>query len=112
MFFLEKYGPEVQRVSADAPIQDIIALLKRDGGVFVKGLIPEADVDKAYDECRARLDSDVEWSGSFFPSKGDATGAKPPCSQPYIRPIPGHEPSLPASRRSFPHYAKLVLVGS
>lgn len=69
MSVLEKYGPEVQRVSADAPIQDIIALLKRDGGVFVKRLISEADVDKAYDECRARLDCDVEWSGSFFPSK-------------------------------------------
>ncbi|CZR46641.1 uncharacterized protein FPRO_12091 [Fusarium proliferatum ET1] len=69
MSVLEKYGPEVQRVSADAPIQDIIALLKRDGGVFVKGLISEADVDKAYDECRARLDSDVEWSGNFFPKE-------------------------------------------
>ncbi|KAF5707217.1 hypothetical protein FGLOB1_7048 [Fusarium globosum] len=69
MSVLEKYGPEVQRVSADAPIQDIIALLKRDGGVLVKGLISEADVDKAYDECRARLDSDVEWSGNFFPKE-------------------------------------------
>lgn len=69
MSILDRYGPEVQRVPADAPIEDIIALLKRDGGVFVKGLVSEADVDKAYDECRARLDSDVEWSGSFFPSK-------------------------------------------
>jgi len=69
MSVLDRYGPEVQRVPADAPIEDIIALLKRDGGVFVKGLVSEVDVDKAYDECRARLDSDVEWSGSFFPSK-------------------------------------------
>jgi hypothetical protein len=69
MSVLDKYGPEVQKVPADAPIEDIIALLKRDGGVFVKGLISEADVDKAYDECRARLDSDVEWAGNFFPSK-------------------------------------------
>jgi hypothetical protein len=66
---MDKYGPEVQRVPADAPIQDIIALLKRDGCVFVMGLVSEADVDKAYDECRERLDSDIEWSGSFFPSK-------------------------------------------
>ncbi|KAL7765695.1 hypothetical protein ACKLNR_003611 [Fusarium oxysporum f. sp. zingiberi] len=69
MSVLDRYGPEVQRVPADAPIEDIIALLKRDGGVFVKGLVSEADVDKAYDECRARLDSDVEWSGSFFPKE-------------------------------------------
>ncbi|KAF5722943.1 hypothetical protein FMUND_2300 [Fusarium mundagurra] len=39
MSVLDKYSPEVQRVPADAPIQDIIALLKRDGGVFVKGLV-------------------------------------------------------------------------
>lgn len=63
-----KYGPEVQKVSADAPVEDIIYLLKRDGGVFVKGLVPEADVDKAFEECRARLESDVEWDGKFFPS--------------------------------------------
>ncbi|KAH7253780.1 uncharacterized protein BKA55DRAFT_566247 [Fusarium redolens] len=69
MSVLDKYGPEVQKVPADAPIEDIIALLKRDGGVFVKGLISEADVDKAYDECRARLDSDVEWAGNFFPKE-------------------------------------------
>uniref|UniRef100_A0A0D2XJC2 Phytanoyl-CoA dioxygenase n=1 Tax=Fusarium oxysporum (strain Fo5176) TaxID=660025 RepID=A0A0D2XJC2_FUSOF len=50
MSILDRYGPEVQRVPADAPIEDIIALLKRDGGVFVKGLVSEADVDKAYEE--------------------------------------------------------------
>ncbi|KAM0226699.1 hypothetical protein ACHAP5_012337 [Fusarium lateritium] len=69
MSSLDKYGPEVQKVSADTPVQDIIALLKRDGGVFIKGLIAECEVDKAYDECRERLDSDVEWSGNFFPSQ-------------------------------------------
>ncbi|KAF4331983.1 hypothetical protein FBEOM_14227 [Fusarium beomiforme] len=51
MSILSKYGPEVQKVPADTPIEDIIALLKRDGGVFVKGLIPQDDVDKAYNEC-------------------------------------------------------------
>lgn len=69
MSTLDKYGPEVQKVSADTPVQDIIALLKRDGGVFIKSLIPESEVDKAYDECRERLDSDVDWSGNFFPSQ-------------------------------------------
>lgn len=69
MSHLENYGPEVQRVSADTPVEDIIALLKRDGGVFIKSLIPEFDINKAYNECRERLDSDVEWSGNFFPSQ-------------------------------------------
>jgi hypothetical protein len=63
-----KYGPEVQKVPADTPVEDIIYLLKRDGGVFVKGLVPVADVDKAFEDCRARLESDVEWDGQFFPS--------------------------------------------
>lgn len=63
-----KYGSDVQKVSADTPVEDIIYLLKRDGGVFVKGLISVADVDKAFEECRARLESDVEWNGRFFPS--------------------------------------------
>lgn len=63
-----KYGPEVQKVPADAPVEDIIYLLKRDGGVFVKGLVPATEVDKAFEECRARLESDVEWNGQFFPS--------------------------------------------
>ncbi|KEY73034.1 hypothetical protein S7711_09891 [Stachybotrys chartarum IBT 7711] len=64
-----KYGPEVQRVDSDTPVDDIIFLLKRDGGVFIKGLISEADVDKAHDECRGQLDADgdVGWDGTFFP---------------------------------------------
>lgn len=64
----DKFGPEVQKLPADAPMEDILHLLKRDGGVFIQGLIPEADVDQAFAECRERLESDVEWNGSFFPS--------------------------------------------
>jgi hypothetical protein len=58
----------VQKVPADAPLDYIIRLLKRDGGVFIKGLISEEGVDKAYEECRERLDNDMEWEGTFFPS--------------------------------------------
>ena len=65
---VDKFAPEVQKLPADAPIEDIVYLLKRDGGVFLKGLIPEADVDQAFSECRERLESDLEWNGSFFPS--------------------------------------------
>lgn len=64
-----KYGPEVQKVTLDTPVEDLYYLLKRDGGVFVKNFVPESDVDKAFSECRERLENDVEWSGSFFPSK-------------------------------------------
>ncbi|OLN88088.1 hypothetical protein CCHL11_00007 [Colletotrichum chlorophyti] len=66
---MTNYGSEVQKVPKDTPLEDIIYLLKRDGGVFIKGLIPVADVDKAYGECRERLDNDVEWNGAFFPKE-------------------------------------------
>jgi hypothetical protein len=59
----------VQSVPADASVDYVIRLLKRDGGVFVKGLVPHQDVDKAYDECRERLENDMEWDGEFFPSQ-------------------------------------------
>lgn len=68
MSSFSKYGPEVQRVSTDTPLEEILYLLKRDGGVFVKGLVSEANVDQAFADCREILDSDVEWNGSFFPS--------------------------------------------
>ena len=63
------YGPEVQKVNADTPLDDIIYLLKRDGGVFVKALVAAGDVDQAYEEVKDRLDADVEWQGAFFPSE-------------------------------------------
>ncbi|XHG09927.1 hypothetical protein AWENTII_012963 [Aspergillus wentii] len=69
MFDPSKYSDQVQKVSKDTPLEEIIYLLKRDGGVFVKSLIPEQDVDQAYSEVKSRLDSDVEWNGSFFPAQ-------------------------------------------
>ncbi|KAL1603882.1 hypothetical protein SLS60_005474 [Paraconiothyrium brasiliense] len=53
----------------DAPLDYIVQLLKRDGGVFIKKFVTEEDVDKAYGECRDRIDNDMEWEGDFFPSK-------------------------------------------
>ncbi|XRM38783.1 hypothetical protein ABZX51_002179 [Aspergillus tubingensis] len=64
-----KYSNEVQKVSKDTPVEEIIYLLKRDGGVFIKGLISEEDVDQASQEAKPRLDADVEWNGSFFPAQ-------------------------------------------
>lgn len=61
------YPSGVQKLPADAPLQDVFNLLKRDGGVFIKGLISEDDVDKAWGECRERLENDVAWDGEFFP---------------------------------------------
>lgn len=62
-----KYSDKVQKVSKDTPLEDILYLLKRDGGVFVKNLIPVGEVDKAITDVSGRLDNDMEWNGSFFP---------------------------------------------
>lgn len=59
----------VQTVAATAPLEYVIRLLKRDGGVFVKNFITEEDADKAYSECRERIDNDMAWEGNFFPSE-------------------------------------------
>ncbi|PYI33368.1 hypothetical protein BP00DRAFT_366947 [Aspergillus indologenus CBS 114.80] len=64
-----KYSDEVQKVSKDTPLEEIVYLLKRDGGIFIKNLIPESDVDQAHEEVKSRLDEDVEWNGSFFPAQ-------------------------------------------
>ena len=63
------YSPGVQRVPVDAPLEDVIHLLKRDGGVFIKGLVSADDADQAYSECKWRLDADQQWDGSFFPGQ-------------------------------------------
>lgn len=67
--FLKQYGPEVQHVSNDTPLEDICQLLKRDGVVIIKKLIPLEEVEKAHEEIEERLQKDVVWEGTFFPSK-------------------------------------------
>ncbi|KAH8432831.1 phytanoyl-CoA dioxygenase family protein [Aspergillus melleus] len=64
-----KYQPGVQNVPNDTPLEDILFLLKRDGGVIIKGLIPVEDVDKTTEEIRHRLDQDLPWDGEFFPKE-------------------------------------------
>ena len=62
-----QYGPEVQRVTVDAPLEDIIMLMKRDGGVVVEKFLPHSSIDRAYDEIRPKMEIDREWKGDFFP---------------------------------------------
>lgn len=85
-----KYNDEVQKVSKDTPVEEIIYLLKRDGGVFIKGLISEEDVDQASQEAKPRLDADVEWNGSFFP--GESSLSSPSWK---LQLIDQHKPNAP-----------------
>ena len=62
-----KYGPEVQRLSVDAPLEDVFMLLKRDGGVIIEKFLPHSSIDKTYEEIRPKMENDREWKGNFFP---------------------------------------------
>jgi hypothetical protein len=116
----------VQSVAADAPIDYIIRLLKRDGGVFIKNFVSEEDADKAYSECRNRIDNDMEWEGDFFPSessvlvgqfemlnriRGDAASAWLDWTESYIHEHTIDAPIVSRSLRPFSDYKKHVLVG-
>ncbi|KAL4876911.1 hypothetical protein BJY04DRAFT_222587 [Aspergillus karnatakaensis] len=61
--------PQVQYVDQSTPLEEIIALMKRDGAVFVRDLVSTADVDQAYEEVRPRLEQSHAWEGSFFPKE-------------------------------------------
>lgn len=125
---ITEYPQGVQRVSADTPVEQIIKLLKRDGGVFVRGLVATEDVDQAYDECRERLENDMEWDGEFFPSestgrqlsrgfgltmncRGNKASTWIDRHQSDIHHDSTNESRLPGNMRPFPDYTKLVLVG-
>ena len=62
-----KYGPQVQRLPLDAPPEDVIMLLKRDGGVIIEKSVSHESSDKAYDEIRPNMDDDREWKWTFSP---------------------------------------------
>jgi len=64
-----KYGPGVQRLPVDAPLADVVALMKRDGGVVIEKFVPHESIDQAYAEIKPKMDADREWKGNFFPGE-------------------------------------------
>lgn len=66
---VKSYGPEVQYVTTDTPLEDVFYLIKRDGAVFVRNFVSAEDVDKASADAQEGLDEAPEWHGDFYPSK-------------------------------------------
>lgn len=64
---LPSFPPGVQRLSATAPPEHFIALLKRDGGVVCENFAPLEIVDKCNAEIKPKLDAEQRWNGDFFP---------------------------------------------
>ncbi|KAJ9149790.1 Phytanoyl-CoA dioxygenase [Pleurostoma richardsiae] len=64
-----RYPPGPRRVQTDTPLEDILELLKRDGGVVIEKLLDRATVEKAIAEITPRLEADKPWTGTFFPGE-------------------------------------------
>ena len=122
-----KFGPEVQRVPVDAPVEDVIALLKRDGGVIIKNFVSHESIDQCYKEIKPKMDADREWQGKFFPStltcdSLDRSGFSPDDRRnetlprldrglPNVYSYSTESPSLSSRLQPLPHHPKLLLVG-
>ncbi|KAL2796592.1 hypothetical protein BJX66DRAFT_335832 [Aspergillus keveii] len=65
----KQYGTGLHYLTPDAPLDDIIHLLKRDGAVGVRGLVSVTDLDQTYDEIKDRMNTDREWEEEFFPKE-------------------------------------------
>ncbi|KAL4789286.1 phytanoyl-CoA dioxygenase [Aspergillus venezuelensis] len=61
------YEPGLQYVSTDTPLEDIYRLIKRDGAVGIRNLVPSDVLDQTYEEIKERIINDEPWEGSFFP---------------------------------------------
>jgi ectoine hydroxylase-related dioxygenase (phytanoyl-CoA dioxygenase family) len=72
---MQEYGIGLQHVPYNTPLEDILFLIKRDGGVVVKDLVSSEDVDRAHADVRETLDGDLQWNGDFFPSMDTTTGS-------------------------------------
>ncbi|KAL4928916.1 phytanoyl-CoA dioxygenase family protein [Aspergillus undulatus] len=65
----KEYGPGLQYVSTDTPLEDIYYLIKRDGGVAIRNLITPEILDETYEDIKDRINDDAEWEGAFFPKE-------------------------------------------
>lgn len=48
----KEYENGIQFLSADTPLDDMIYLMKRDGSIIVKNLVPIEDIDQANKDVR------------------------------------------------------------
>jgi hypothetical protein len=61
------YGPEVQCLPLDVPLEDVIMLLKCDGGVIIEKFVSLESIDKAYGEICPKME-ESRMEGGLFPS--------------------------------------------
>ncbi|EXJ83493.1 hypothetical protein A1O1_07116 [Capronia coronata CBS 617.96] len=59
--------PSVERLPAGTPVEKVLEVLDRDGGVVITNLISQETLAKIAEELKPHEQPDQEWSGAFFP---------------------------------------------
>ncbi|KAH8728395.1 phytanoyl-dioxygenase family protein [Phaeosphaeriaceae sp. PMI808] len=63
-----EYRPQADRFdSATATIEQLVASMKRNGGVIIRNFMPEDEISAIESEVRPYLEEDLPWEGSAFP---------------------------------------------
>lgn len=55
------------KLAADTPVDEVIRVLERDGGLILTNLIPQSTLDQIAIECKPFEQPDQVWKGDFFP---------------------------------------------
>ncbi|KAL4987931.1 hypothetical protein BDW68DRAFT_197126 [Aspergillus falconensis] len=79
------YPPGLQYLPSNAPLDDVLHLLKRDGAVVIRKLISNGDLGQTYEEIKDTLDADQEWDGEFFPRETKRANGLIGISPTYVR---------------------------
>ncbi len=59
--------PTLQRINVDAPIEEFIEAIKKDGGCICTNFVSPEVIAKANAEVKPFLDADKPWQGKLFP---------------------------------------------
>ncbi|KAI1620143.1 hypothetical protein EDD37DRAFT_187429 [Exophiala viscosa] len=57
----------VERLPADTPLEQILSVLDRDGGLVITKVISQETIDKIAEELKPHEQPDQVWKGNFFP---------------------------------------------
>ncbi|KAJ5904895.1 uncharacterized protein N7473_001811 [Penicillium subrubescens] len=72
--------PSLTTLPGNAPLEEIIAIIKRDGACIIKDLVSIESLHTVKAEAQASLDADVPTDGTFFPQETRRTYSLIQCS--------------------------------
>ncbi|KAL2838653.1 PhyH-domain-containing protein [Aspergillus pseudoustus] len=62
----QAHNPEVVELDASAPIQQIVDIIKRDGGIIIKNFLPAETIDKIHQEAQPYWGKLGKYEGQLF----------------------------------------------